>query len=726
MAYGLKYLCTFDSLKSGLSYRVELQFKDYSGVVYPLTGASNPIIIDYPDDNPMPAIKGCGCKFTVLNRGSNPISTFYSTDDDTIRILVYWGAQLIFSGFTVQDDFSEILTDATHEITLSATDNLGLLKDVPFNEAATAVSVSLESKLPLLSFLSIALQKTNLQLQTNIYANVYTYPVEVTFIEGFTAVAAQNLFVYLSRSTNFYVGQVIVVSGSLHNNGTYTITAIGNNYYAYLTVTGTVIDETNTLNVHITTQVHTWWAETLIDPGTFITSESSFESTYTVIEKILDRFKCTLFQADGVWNIIRNVELRQYSGAIPYRAFDYQFSPLGSGVKNPGITTGFGQTTFPEYGIMSKPLRPYKYTKETFMYKQPARILKNSNLQSLGALIRQYTSGAYTYKEYEFLYWLGGWGTNISVRFIRVVYDSFGNEVDRYAVVKGATFDSARSVASDPIEVNAGDRIKFSFSTKTLQSMPGSTTAIFAVRLINSTLTRYIDELPDGAGAWITGLGFNYTVNSGDNFNEWHSVEIASSAVPFDGLLYCYLRQQCTDGNETQYKDIAFEYTPYINGSAKIIGHTHTNTQNTNTKNRNEKDIYIDTSPSNSIAGTIFLPFMDGLLQKRTLNWHNNLIMTRVQTLGDLTTFDELFWRRITRLILEGNFVNLLQNGVHLSLLDLVFYNQFPGKYFVWGRLSMDLKNSYASGTLWEVANDTESDGDLSASYEFKYLYDTK
>lgn len=730
MPYAVKYISEFDSIKTAITgYKVELLFKDYVGGITRLVAGSTPVLIKCNEDSPNPGIKGQSVTFTYINiNNSCPMSNFYSSADNTIKMRVSYGNQIIFEGFLVQDDFSEILFDATHEVTISANDNLGLLKDVPFNDAANSVSISINTIQQLKFILSICLQATNLQLQTKVCAEFYTFPQPNTQVTSMSGDAVNNKLILLIPSSYFQIGQVITISGSVSNNGSFTITNIDNTYFAVLTVAQPVTAESNTQNVNVSWSASYYWLDTLINPDTFYKDDATYESTYDVLQKILIRFRLSLFQANGQWNIFGWDQMRYYvSYAIPSRQYDYQFVQIGSGNLDVLLTAGYQEITYPTYGISARPFRPYKFVKETFNYKQPANLLKNANMQTLGALINQYNSGGFIYKEYTFTNWLNSWPGTAATRFIRVVYNSLNQEVDRYIVVTGATSDSARAVQSEPIEVNQGDRITFTFSFRTTQSIPGSSTVQFAVRLYDGSNEKYVDDVYVGQSNWKTGLGYSVTAGSGDNFNELRSVTIESSPAPFSGYLYIYLAQVCSNTSmETHYKDLSFTYTPYVNNVANIIGQTHQCNQSTDTKNKDEKDIYIDSSPSNSIAGTLFKPEHTGFLHTKTNSWrrgHNNLEALR---LGEITTFEHLFWRRITRTILDGNLVTLLNNGVHLSLANAIKYTLYPNLIFVWGLLTIDLKRSVATGTLYEFPNSTEADTDLIFSYDFKYLYDTK
>lgn len=765
MAWNLKYQCTFDPFKkNGTSpfYTFKILFKDYSGEAKNVIGSTTPVRHNWQTDEAKPAIKGSSLTVNIINPNWLPITSFYANEDDTIKGQLYWGTQLLFEGFLVQDDCSEIMVDFTHEIQLTFTDNLGLLSDVTLDKteavyqqiyqssstmteeisttaphtitslsALTTVSgiasiihtgdrlqiqgggiangtyningvsgnvftidefipttgqqtvtltvfrrVSLQNQ-SLLELVKVCLQATGLRLNANIYGNLYTLSAGQSYVTSLGANPAfpgdpGNIIQLLIAASLFSVGMQFTISGSVSNNGTFTVLSIDpNSTFARLHVVEAVVTENNTQDVTITFISQTWFLDTVVNPETFLVNDTDYDSCNSILTKILDRFNCTLFQSMGVWNIVRWDELRYYANRIPGRSYNSDFAQTGTVQLPTPFTAGLNQNTYPETGLLNRVFRPYKYDKETFNYHQPALLLKNYNLQQLGNLLRTYTTGSgttlQTTREYTFPWWT--WENNFPTSgtpadfFIRVVSDYLGNELERYAVVKN------NSIHSYKVEANAGDYFKFSFSYRTADSQPGAVTNVFIVHLTDGTRNRYVRE-PNRVSTdyieqgWGGGPGWRYNILSGDNSNVWHSVEIESQQIPFDGLLYFYLLKADNSGADagTFYKDIRLEYIPLINQSTKIIGHTHTNTQDLVIKNKEDVEIFIDSSPRNSIAGTLFLPSLTGLLQTRTTKWKRGTV-GESRNLGDITTNEILFWRRIPRTILEGTFYGLVAGG---------------------------------------------------------------
>ena len=388
-----------------------------------------------------------------------------------------------------------------------------------------------------------------------------------------------------------------------------------------------------------------------------------------------------------------------------------------------------------ESALLNSILRPYKSVQETFNYNQPEDLLKNANLNELGPLINQYTSGPNTIREYGLLYWFNwdGTGGPFPSRFIRVVSDTTtGNEIERYAVVTGTTPDVSRSAQSTDIELGENDVITYSFDFKTDVSQPGNVNSIFSVRLKDGTTTYYLND----AGRWTTLVGFTYSVLAGDNTNEWHTVTITSIPAPFDGILNVFLGVETSNQNdETHYKNFELSITNSITGLTKVVGHVHTETQTNNLKNELSQDIFIDNSPKSTIAGTLFLSSSTGLLRDKCTEWTYTGAPVVFNRLGQLTTAEMLYTRFIPRSKYNGTLLSINQLDRMMSNFQVFnLGNLYPSQYnwIVPGSVSIDYRNNTTEFTLYEVAfNDTvtydvwqlfEDFLDVRL-YNFRYLY---
>lgn len=741
VGYGLYLTSTFQNVSGGTSpfgsyYIVEIEKKNYSGPVKSATTTYTKLRCD--TDDPIAPIKGQSFEFNLLNEGTLPLESFLSVEDDEYRVRFVYSKvsglnvrtrNELFVGFLVQDDCSEEMIDVRHEIKLSANDNLGIIKDVAFDKAPGSYSVVFTASAEVSS---VAPHQIGVEMPFG--GNLLVgdkLAVTGTAIDGEYTV--ENILLTPSiavLTVTEVVATMTVVTGTLGiKRFTYGKKSLLNIIRTCLSATGLPLVLNVFSNIKETTQnsLKSFLEQTLVEAETFMKNGIDFEDCYSVLTKILTPEKLCLHQSKGAWVLVRWYELKYYANAIPGFVYDKDSVLTGTSTLNDGFTAGLNQTTFPETGLIKRIFRPYKYFKETFNYKQPAQLLKNFDLQQVGILLRQYTSGTagvdlHKISEYAMPWWeysntfpTSSGSLGAAEYFIRVVKDEFNNELERDAVVK------RNGIRSYKIEANKGDRIKFSFQFKMSQTYAGPSNVVFYVQLTDGTLTKYIKGASDVTkNTWDNTVGYVYKIASGDNANQWHSVQIDSDVIPFDGLLRVYLREIIAVPNETSYKDIRFEYISYINQSVKIIGHTHTYTLPPNIKQNLEEEIYIDNSPKNSIAGTLFLDTLTGVLQTKANRWKRGHL-TENKNLGEIITTETEQWRQTFRKILEGTLYGIITGNTHVSLSSVFTYTAFPGKYFVFGKMEIDHHNNNVRGTLWEMYD--SADLDVSGKYDFKYLY---
>lgn len=722
MAYGLKYTCDFTRLENSLTseYTLEIYQKDYSGSVTEITGGVNVCIHSWDTDEPTAPIKGSSLVANLLNESGNiSLRDLYSTNDDEFKGKLIWDTdKTLFEGFLVQEDSRELMVDFTHGISLSFTDNLGLLKEIPFDKARfqqytefDGETVTIEGVAPhtlIITDIDKILTEGDLISTTGTLAGVY----HIRYVSGSEVIVEETVTTEAPES----------VTMVWFKKDFFTLRSLLSVIHSCLSSTSLEIPTRIFANIHEANHdtSESFLSQTLIDPQTFFNG-SEWENCYDVLTKILEPLGFTLCQSFGKWQIIRWAEARNYDYAVPGFEFDENFeNPTEVTLDEDGkFIIGIGEDCVAETGLEEGITRPYKFVRETFNYKLPSELLRNANLEQLGDLITTYTDGSNTVYEYEFTWWEytdaapTPSGVNGAAEFfIRVVQDSLGNEIQRYVVLKN------NHIHSYPIQAQTGDIAKFSCSV--LQSDNFTTLAWF-FKLTDGVDTVYA-QLKGTSPGWDTTTGSFPVVVTG---SEWSSIDIELPPIPFDGLLTVYLHSFGSPASqEHSYRDIRLEYTPMINQSTKIIGHTHTAEQGTLTKNINEKEIFIDDSPRSAVAGTLFLDSLTGVLQDRTTIWARDG-ETEFRKLGDIITFENEFLRSISRTLLEGDFYGL-QSPAHVSMISLIRYTLFATHNFIFGRLEIDYRNNKFTATLYEMYKDTEADTDLVYNYIFKYLYATK
>lgn len=760
MSYGIMVQAFFDpvgAISADPIYTLNILEKEEPDADPPLivTLSAVPVLHNWNTDDPKAPIKGSSLSFSIV---VNSLSGFSLTDfiaenEDEFKVQLYWGEQLMFEGFLIlgEDDTTEIMVDYNHEINLTATDGLGLLKDIALDKAKVTYTEIAD-----INDVWSSTAPHTLTVPSGFAAGVQIGDV----IHIHTAIPIADIYYTvtgISAAPDLEVAETVTTGSVSASDITDLRPVLFEDKITILQILDKCLAATGLeLNTRIFCNfleenadlTKCFIEQTLLNPQTFLkdgTNYNDYKDCYTVLEYILNKYRCTLSQAKGKWQIVHWDELRYSGYAIPGFEYDSDFtlvdaiklnyessSPIFAGFNK--FQIGIGEDTVAETGLLHKVLRPFKFDKETFNFKPPAQLLRNFDLQQLGRLINTSTTGSgvtlQTIREYEVVWWvddiyLAHAGTPPPpVHIIRVISDFLDNEIERYLVLGNTTtwLDSYR------IEATQGDILNVSLTERTAASNTNGVITVF-ILLDSGTDHKYLT--PTG---WVVGQAPYENTVVGDT-DEWNNftTDAFKYPVPNDGLLYIILFPEQDSFNvlitgETHIRDIRLDYNYWINQSTKIVGQTHKNEQLGTIKNSNELEIFVDDSPRNSLAGTLFLPTLNGIIQARTVSWFL-ADATNPHRIGQLTTFEMEFWRRKVRTVLEGTFVGLISPdtlGDHVSMLSVFNYTFFSGLDFIAGNMEIDYRNNKWTGTLWEIYDGTEVDADLSSSYEFKYLYAPK
>jgi hypothetical protein len=753
----LKYTGSFDSIRTESTYIVNIYQDSYEGSPIDIILGATPVVQEWQEDDPLAPIKGSTLTLNLITTGSLSILDFYSDNDNEFRVELLGddvtGTQItLFKGYILQDDCSEVQIDFVHTITLTASDNLGTIKDINLDRAA-----QLFGDETTLTDIPMAFVPAGPYIVINV-ATWNVQPGQTFTIDGtpFTMVAN------LGEIDLVYTGWCIQIVEEIPALviGTFDITYrqveslegyIPLITFIKLCLRATYLDFPLSVFCHITPTD----GEIFLDTGetrmledvtllgnTFL-KNNEYMSCYDVLESIMKRFNMTCFQSINLWWIVRTPDmfLDYQTGETDIDYYKYSSSTF-TYIDKFTINKSFIIATngYVETGLLKSIIRPYRRTLETFNYVQPEDLLCNSQFTDLGPLRQVTTGGGFTNREYDLPCWYNyDGGSLFPDRFIRVVFEG-ENEVERYVVVTGSTFDSSRSVQSDDIELNAGDIIDYSFQFKTDVSQPGSVNTTFAIRITDGTSTKYLQT----DGTWDNTIGFVKNTPAGKNTNEWQTVSIKSDGLPFNAIMNVYLAEAtASTSDETRYKDLKLTISWFVAGQGQINGHTHTASQSRTLNNVNDVDISIDNSGRSSISGTLFLTSSTGLFQDKCTTWkfgQGNNTGTPGQifdNLGQLVTQTYMFQRYIPRTKYNGNLLYLRNaNGIMSNLA--IFSNEFTGALYsnkmLFGSLAIDYKNDSAEFTMWEVFNkdipypsDNYTDFTsylFNILYQFNYLYE--
>jgi hypothetical protein len=468
--------------------------------------------------------------------------------------------------------------------------------------------------------------------------------------------------------------------------------------------------------------------QTGINIKTFLqnsSDEDKWESCYEALEKILKAFHCKLFQEGGKWVVVRVPEIVSNPAGTQYTtggAVDVAVSNAFS-VVNDLVPVNRSQVKFLK--------RAARKLSATFNYRYP-QLLKNANLQNLGALVTSTVVGPNTIFKYEAADFTERGSQQAEIWVVRNT--ATGREVDRYLYLyfNGST---SGGVLCTAIEVDQGDL--FAFSLRIAADSDSNFSGITGVNclLVGYAGTNYypnINPQTNLAWQWFTTTETTTTALSNrisweiagrDDLSQYFNYNLGVAfdipldvSIPADGLLYIILNGWNNVAGrradkDAKIRDLQFEYIKTVSDSLIIKGHEHIGSQNVSNREETE-EIYLDDSPATSIKGTLF--WMDGTsVPKRTASWSDD--ETNFYRFGEIRAIRQMDIEGATRYNVQGAFQGIV------SLYNTLEFAFFTGRTFYPTRVTIDYGQGITDGEFAEI------DGPSSVgaiTYEFRRIYE--
>jgi hypothetical protein len=171
-------------------------------------------------------------------------------------------------------------------------------------------------------------------------------------------------------------------------------------------------------------------------------------------------------------------------------------------------------------------------------------------------------------------------------------------------------------------------------------------------------------------------------------------------------------------------KDIKIEFIHYINQSVRINGQYHNTEIDNLIKNNLQKDIKVDDSPRNTIAGTLFTSALTtfgvsigSIHFTRTERWHRAALDESLR-LGEITTLEREEMQATPRTIIEGT---IDYTDLAISPLNVALLNVLTDLNFIFGVTEFNFMMSTFRATIWEIHTTDEVLSET--DYTFHYLY---
>src|SRR6478735_2586404 len=693
MAYGKKYELKFKNRIQSDTYRVELWEKDFAGDVVQLKGSETPFVVEYAEQELLEPVQAVTFTISFLNDGLG-IEDFYSDDDQSYRIDFYfesdgiWPEKLLNTGYLVQDGASEPVTDRQHVITLKATDNVALLRNVKWNETRTDYI----GQFTLGTYVKECLQETGLYSHDSTIDMSLPLRVFSNLFENSTDDRSDSI------TADPFEETVLDSNIFKDDDSTYK------DCYEVLT---TILTGMNAVLV----QAEGYW-------------------------NVIRRGEYKLF--DGVIPGTQYVWNGSGTTITPFTLL-------------PALNIDRNGTYYPVEEDQVKTIqRPLRLVKNTFNYAHPEYINQTDLQLPEGATPYDTdTVGDFRYDRYDiptyFPTWFQRGGIDSHLEIVTKVSVTPETEDDRYIVIEpNDSLDGGVQFNAIPVTKND----KFDFSLRWRTDVDTNSLIRFWVRFVIISTVNTDYNLTDvggpgndrfqwsgpfvAANLWDTGEGMYNELTSPTDIDttEWIDWNLSARVfttdpippIPADGMLLIEVRgpnSGSQTGRQTVYfKDVQLDFTKYINDSTLITGQTHTDTGTSAIKAIQESEIQIDDTPRNEIAGTLFTDALTNfdytdvntgqasqvgnIYFTRTFSWHRGAINEALR-LGNIITQEILEFKSTSRIMIEGSFRNLRDGEIFITIINLFQIGWLPDRGFLFSGLTLDYMDCSFNGRLIEI-----------------------
>lgn len=551
-------------------------------VFTPLTGADDALhffTLDN-DESKFSPIKAKQAEIRFVSTSAINLTTFIGSSDNQWYVESFTGDVLQFRGFLVLDDMDEDFLDSefSNIVTLIATDNIGLLKDIPLGKPD---GTNPRGFFSIIQYIAWCLQKTGIAANINVVHNLREEhtPSETMYQSCF--LWAKTFEKDINESLSCYEVLEMILAQDAYltqENGEWWIIRIDDL-------------QDNDIPCFVFDSNGSFLTETDYDPvqvfgldeslkfaemGTFVKAQDAVKSTaltynYEFPKEIIDNID---FSRGDFLSVVNPYNpMQDYSNVT-------EFPTVGAGY------------TF------------YRATDTNTVYKW---------IDS-----KYWPVVAAAYRIADWLTVGGPFG------YIRRIFRD-GTEIERYVVIPAATGSQDHYIQSNPVYVHLFDKLTISVDWRIITNLTGGGTAnvfVAQVRLYGDngtywTLTNRAmgDEI---SGQWIQSnssfsiiryLQFVWNRNSLDE-RDFQTVSVQSAPLPVSGKVVLLIREVTTnDGrHETHVANLRFTYQPYINGSyQKYIAQRYTISQAINTKKAVDETVSISNSPKRLFKGAIHI-----------------------------------------------------------------------------------------------------------------------
>lgn len=671
MAYGLRYQGV---MKNELQQMVtvKLMLQDYVGdpEAFIFKADSSVVLTDTSDENAIIAREAL-MKIWAEISSSITWETFLSGSYDQWQCIIDIDGALVFEGYLTPEEGSSPFLPKPYEVTLTATNGLKLLKDVPFTGLS---GEAIKGKYLLSDILCAALLKTQLSLPVRIYGSLSnedmqdrTDDINATYWNQ----AKEDHRTFMKNATEFMSCYDVILKLIQHHSRLFYFKGM---WVIFLT------------------------AESQYAPGGLFYTD--FTSAGVLIGGAQDTEDiATIGSAEPVFPINEDASISSLY-PIKFAKTNYKYSvwpeiPLNNKFSR-GTLIGTGSAVDADGNT---------YNYEDYEIDDWQKVMVDITV----------TPPNFTFNPVE------------GAIYVRRSYNVYGIELRREVFFETPTTPSPgggyeKWLLAERLPVNQGDKIKIGASVKFDNDFTGagdSFAIIGRVYLIPDSGTDYyaLDNHQSGTetsfGRWVkesnTPPNFiSVDMPADSDSTKYKNQTVTSDTIPANGTLYIAL-QHSNDGTNAGgnmwFTAFEFEYIPFVAGGyVPIEGDYWQHTQTANQLDKDEDDIEISDTIIRVLQGCFFN--LDGLTAT-TPTW-KRLGVTESRHFKEIINLARfnLGYRRFKRI--EGAFVGLMYSQTGNQPLsyhkNYLFTNlPTPAQFILTAGMTMDLGTGEVKATFEEV-----------------------
>ena len=127
--YGTRYILRWESEKYNHDYKILIKERDYTGVAENKSLGAAPLLRRDDSDS---GISGTSLEMVVQADVDGELTSLYTVDNKKFLVELYKNNSLIWTGYVLPEKYSEPYVPVPYDVSVTASDGLGILKDIPF------------------------------------------------------------------------------------------------------------------------------------------------------------------------------------------------------------------------------------------------------------------------------------------------------------------------------------------------------------------------------------------------------------------------------------------------------------------------------------------------------------------------------------------------------------------------------------------------------------------